>query len=154
MPVKLLRFAHLLLVALVVGTMFGVWVGFDPRYLSATAYVEQQQRTIESLNVLMPVLGGVAILLTLLLAVVERGRRPIFYLLVAAAVLLIFAGLVTRFENQPINAQVMTWRAQAAPANWAELRDAWWKWHVVRTVSGLVALGLILGATVAERRSP
>ena len=154
MPIKLLRFAHLLLVALVVGTMFGIWVGFDPRYLSAAAYVEHQQQAIESLNVLMPILGGVAILLTLLLAVVERGRRPVFYLLLAAAVLLIFGGLVTRFENQPINAQVMTWRAQAAPANWAELRDLWWKWHVVRTVAGLGALGLILGATVAERRSP
>jgi uncharacterized membrane protein len=149
---RVLRFVHLLLVALVVGTLFGIWIGFDPHYLSAQTYVEQQQRTIESLGILMPILGGITILSTLLLAALERRRRTVFLLLVAAAVLLIFVGLVTRFENQPINAQVMTWRAQAAPANWAELRDAWWKWHGVRTVAGLGALLLVLGATVAERR--
>lgn len=154
MFLKLLRFVQLLAVALVAGAMFGVWVGLDPRTLSAAAYVEQQQRTIESFEVLMPVLGGLAILLTLLLAALERGRRPVFALLAAAAVLLAVAGLVTRFQCQPIDARVMTWRAQAAPADWALLRDAWWQWHVVRSVAGLAALGLVLGATLAERRAP
>jgi hypothetical protein len=152
MPYKPLRFVHLLLVSLVVGTMFGIWIGNSPRYLSAAAYVEGQQRTIEALGTAMPILGAVAIALTLLLAVLERGRRPIFHLLASAAALLFIAALITFFQHRPMNAQIMGWRAQAAPADWAQVRDAWWMWHGARTVSGLAALCLVLGAAVADRR--
>lgn len=148
----LVRFFALLTVALVAGTLFGIWLGFDPAGLSPGTYVESQQRTIRALGTLMPALGGAGILLTIVLAVGERGRRPVFGLLVAVAVLLLVAGLVTVFQNQPINAQVMTWRAQAPPANWSELRDQWWLWHVVRSVAGLGALGLLIGATLADRK--
>ncbi len=149
---KLLRFVHLLLVTLVVGTLFGVWIGMNPRYLSAESYVEGQQRTIEALGTAMPILGAVTILLTLVLAVLERGRRPVFHLLASAAVLLLIVGLITFFQHRPMNAQIMGWRAQAAPADWAQVRDAWWMWHGVRTVCGLGALCLILAAAVADRR--
>jgi len=31
--------------------------------------------------------------------------------------------------HQTINASVMTWQANAPPANWTRLRDEWWRWH-------------------------
>lgn len=151
MTLNALRFVLLMLLALLVGAMFGIWVGYDPAGLSASAYVEQQQAAIRSLNVLLPALGAVCIFLTIALAFAARGDARARALLAAAAALMIVAGLVTRFANQRINAIVMTWSAQAPAANWAPLRDTWWHWHIVRTVAGIAALALVLLATLRAR---
>jgi uncharacterized membrane protein len=126
MSAYLIRFIGLLLMSLLVGTMFGIWLGFNPSMLSAATYVEQQQHTIRALNTVLPALGAVCILLTAALAVLTKDDTRARYLLIAAVVCLVAAGLITRFANQPINSQVMTWSAQAPAANWTELRDAWW----------------------------
>jgi uncharacterized membrane protein len=134
------RFLGLFLTSLLVGTMFGVWLGFDPAALTASAYVEMQQNSIRALNVSMPVLGFVCIALTVVLAIVSRDDKTARYLLFAAALFLAVAGIITRFANQPINAVVMTWDPQAPPANWPALRDTWWEWHIRRTLAGVAAL--------------
>ena len=67
-----IRFADLFIMALLVGTMFGIWIGFDPAHLSASTYVEQQQQSIRKFNTLLPILGAVCILLTIGLAVLAR----------------------------------------------------------------------------------
>ena len=149
-----IRFASLLLTSLLVGTMFGIWLGFNPAALSASAYVELQQNAIRALNLSLPVLGLVCIVLTASLAVLIKHDQRTRYLLVAAVVCLVAAGLITRFANQPINAVVITWSPQAPAANWAELRDTWWYWHVVRTIAGVAALALALLAAVGARRRP
>lgn len=153
MTTTAIRFVSLLLTSLLVGTMFGVWLGFNPADLSAAAYVEMQQNAIRALNVSLPVLGLVCILLTATLAVLTKDDKLECYLLVAAVICLATAGLITRFGNQPINAEVMTWGYQAPAANWTELRDTWWQWHVVRTVAGVLALSLALLAAVNGRRN-
>ena len=56
-------FILLLLLSLVVATTFGVWAGYNPSSLSATAYVEQQHNAIRSLNALLPAMGAACILL-------------------------------------------------------------------------------------------
>jgi uncharacterized membrane protein len=145
-------FANLLLGALVVGTMFGIWLGYNPAGLSAVVYVSQQQHAIGALNVVMPVLGGVSVVLTLVAAALAASDRTRLILLLSAAGCFIAAGLTTRFLNQPINAIVMTWSADAPPANWMQLRDDWWRWHVVRMVAGIGGLSLLIVATL-ERAS-
>ena len=147
-----IRFISLLLTSLLVGAMFGVWLGFNPAALTGAAYVEMQQNAIRALNTSMPALGAVCILLTLALAALTKNDRRARYLLLAAAVLLIAAGAITRFANQPINAVVMTWTPQAPAANWTELRDTWWRWHIARTVAAIAALALALLAALASGR--
>lgn len=142
-------FVLLLLAALLVGTMFGIWVGFDPAALSAQAYVEQQQNAIRSLNTFLPALGAVCIALTVALAVLSQGRTRAW--LGAAAVCFVAAGLITRFGNQPINAIVITWSPQAPDARWMEMRDTWWHWHIARTLFGIVAIGFALIAALGRR---
>lgn len=141
-------FSNLLLASLVVGTMFGIWLGYNPTVLSAAVYVAQQQQAIRALNVTMPVLGGVTVLLTIIAAVLARSDRTRLTLLVAAAVCFVAAGLITRFLNQPINAIVMTWSVDAPPANWMQLRDDWWRWHVLRMGVGIGGLCLLIAATL------
>jgi uncharacterized membrane protein len=145
------RFVSLLLTALLVGTMFGVWLGFNPAALSASAYVEMQQNAIRALNVSLPALGFVCIFLTVALAIFTKDDNTARYLLIAAALCLAMAGIITRFANQPINAIVITWNPQAPAANWAELRDTWWHWHVLRTVAAVAALVLALLAALRSQ---
>ncbi len=142
-----IRFISLLLTALLVGTMFGIWLGFNPSALTVVAYVEMQQNAIRALNISLPALGAVCILLTATLAVLRKNDKRERSLLIAAVICLVTAGLITRFANQPINALVMTWTAQA-PANWTELRDSWWHWHIFRTIAGISALVFALIAAL------
>jgi hypothetical protein len=148
MLAQILAFANLLLASLVVGTMFGIWLGYNPMDLAPAVYIAQQQQAIRALNVTMPILGGITALLTIAAAVLARADRTRLGVLVAAAACFVVAGLITRFLNQPINAVVMTWSADAPPSNWAELRDLWWRWHVMRTVVGIGGLGLLIAATM------
>jgi uncharacterized membrane protein len=136
--------------ALVTGTIFGVWIGFNPMGLSASAYIEQQQNAIAHLNVLMPLLGLITIILTVISAFLHKTHRNAFIMLLLAAVFLIISGLITRFGNQPINSLVMTWNSTIPPANWEELRDEWWSFHILRTLSSLVALCLIVWTTIRK----
>ena len=152
MAANAIRFVLLMLVALLVGTMVGIWAGFNPAGLSSSAYVEQQQNAIRAFNVLLPAVGACCILLALLLAFMSAGDLRSRYLLIAVAALLVVAGLVTRFGNQPINAVVATWSAQSPAANWTQLRDDWWQWHVVRSLAGVSALALLVLAVLGAKR--
>jgi uncharacterized membrane protein len=149
---KSVGFANILIVALVAGTVFGIWLGYNPATLSPAMYVEQQQEAIRAFNVTMPVLGAIGIMLTLVSAILSRAERRTLSVLLGAAVCLIVAGLVTRFGNQPINAIVINWNTQTPPANWMDFRDEWWKWHIVRTVASVAGLCLLLLANPMERR--
>jgi uncharacterized membrane protein len=154
-------FLNLLLAALLVGAMFAVCLIFNPRGLDAATYVSLQQHAIRVLqrnpgesrggDIKMPLLGAITAMTTFVAAVLARSERVHLTLLLVAAGLFVVAGLVTRFLNQPINAVVRTWSAQAPPANWMQLRDAWWRWHLVRFSAGLGGLCLLILAAVRSR---
>lgn len=153
MAVNVTRFVLLVLLSLLVGTMFGIWVGYNPARLSALSYVEQQQNAIRAFNTLLPGMGAVCILLTAVLAFRGRSGSRVRNLHIAAAILMVVAAVVTRFGNQPINAVVMTWNAQAPDANWMQLRDTWWGWHIVRSIAGIGALALTFIAVLGAKRA-
>jgi hypothetical protein len=148
---QIIQFSDIVLTGLIAGVIFGIWVGYDPRDLSAVAYVEQQQSAIRALNVLMPVLGFISILLTVGYAVMSRREKLKRNLLVIAAILLITSGLITRFGNQSINAIVMTWNLENIPDTWTALRDEWWTFHIMRTVSTMIAFALIVWVTIGNK---
>jgi uncharacterized membrane protein len=144
----MIDFANLLLAALVVGALFGVWLFLNPAGLDANSYVTLQQQAIRTMNRVMPALGAATILVTVTAAVLGRDDRARLWFLVAAVVCFVTIGLITRFLNQPINAIVMTWCGDSAPSNWTQLRDEWWRWHLVRLATGLVGLSLLIAATL------
>ena len=142
----MIDFADVLLAALLVGAMFGMWLVLNPAGLTAGEYITVQQQGIRTLNQTMPMLGAATILLTILATVLERNDRTRFILLVGTVVCLVAAGLITRFLNQPINAVVSTWHTDAPPANWMGVRDEWWRWHLIRLLAGLGGLSLLIAA--------
>lgn len=154
MAMNIIRFVLLVLMALLVGSMFGILIGYNPASLSASAYVEQHQNAVRSLNTLFPVMGAISIALSAVLAARSGANRRARYLLLAAVLLMLVAALVTRFGNQPINAIVMTWSSQVQPANWEQLRDQWWQWHVVRTIAAILAFSSVVGAVLSTPNVP
>ena len=147
----IIEFANVLLAALLVGAMFGAWLILNPAGLSASSYVALQQQSIRALNKTMPVLGAIVIVFTVFAAVLGRDNSMRFGLLLATLACFVAAGLVTRFLNQPINAIVITWNSAAPPANWADLRDRWWRWHLTRLAAGLAGLCLLILATLQRK---
>jgi hypothetical protein len=143
----LLDFAAAILVALVAGTTFVILTGYGPAGISGSAYIEVQQGAIRGLNVLIPALGGIAILLALVDVWVSRATKPRMVLLLTSAALLVAAAPITRLGNQRINALVATWDAQSPSAGWEALRDEWWHWHIMLTWTTLAALVFLLIGT-------
>src|SRR5437867_3962571 len=111
----MIDFADVLLAALLVGAMFGIWLIFNPTGLAAGVYITLQQQGIRTLNRAMPMLGATTILLTIVAAMLGRDHGTRFGLLVGTVVCFVAAGVITRFLNQPINAIVITWHTDAPP---------------------------------------
>ena len=144
MTTLIIRFLDIMMAGLIAGVLFGIWVGYNPQNLSVQTYIEQQQSVIKALNILMPLLGLMTIILTVLSAFMQRQNTTVFSILLLAAFFLVISGLVTRFGNQPINSMIMTWDKADAPANWAALRDKWWSLHIARAASAIAAFCLII----------
>ena len=154
MLMNTIRFVLLVLMGLLVGSMFGILIGYNPASLSASAYVEQHQNAVRSLNTLLPAMGAICMALTAVLAARSGANRRVRYFLLAAVLFMLVAALVTRLGNQPINAIVMTWSTQVQPANWEQLRDQWWQWHVVRTIAAILAFSSVVISVLSRSDVP
>jgi hypothetical protein len=148
----ILQFCAILLISLVAGTTFGIWQGFDPSGFSPRTFLEVHQGAVRGLNVLLPAMAFGSIAATIVLAFFSRRTRPALLLYVMALGLMIAAGLITRFGNQPINAQIMAWTADMMPADWTTIRDRWWSWHVTRTIITIAAEIALICAVLAHKR--
>ena len=141
----------LLLVGLVAGSMFGIWRGYDITAYAPGTFVEVHQGAVRGLNTLLPAMAAAALALVILLAVLGRNRPAVLGLYLAAALAIVAGGIITRFLNQPINDQVMGWTAATIPADWTNLRDSWWHWHLVRLAATLGAELLLIAAVFTDR---
>jgi hypothetical protein len=148
MTTQIFRFLNLLMAGLVAGTLFGIWIGYNPKNLSVNTYVEHQQGVIKALNTLMPILGLILIILTVISAILQKQNQFVFVTLIIAAGFLLISGLITKFGNQPINSVVMTWSKASTPINWSELRDKWWLLHKLRTLTTFISFCLIIWSNI------
>jgi archaellum biogenesis protein FlaJ (TadC family) len=150
MTLSIIRFLNILIAALLAGVSFGIWIGFNPVHLSPSTYLEQQQNMLQALQVLMISLVFIATLITIVSAVLQKNNRFVFSTLLVAAGFFVACILITRFGNKPIDDLVMTWSLDSLPTNWAEVRDSWWSFHRMRTVTELIALILITWSSVKK----
>ena len=150
MIVFIIRLLNIMLAALLAGVSFGIWIGFNPMLLSASAYVEQQQNMLVSLRVLMVSLVVIATIVTVLSAFLQKRERAAFISLLMAAVLFFTCILITRFGNKPIDDQVLTWTTSSLPGDWTELRDQWWSYHKMRTIAELGAFIIVVWNGIAK----
>jgi len=145
---RLIKFINIIITALLAGVSFGIWIGFNPMNLSSSTYVEQQQNMLHSLRILLVSLVFIATIVTIISAFLQKKNNSIFISLLAAAIFLIACILITRFGNKRIDDIVLNWTSGSLPSNWAELRDKWWSFHIMRTVAELIAFLLITWTSI------
>lgn len=147
---SIVKFVNLILAALLAGTSFGIWVGFNPAHYSAPTYIEQQQHLVQSLHTLMVSLVIVSTLVTLFSAFLQRKNKLSMIALLLAAAFFISCIFISRFGNLPIQQEMLTWTSDTLPSNWTSLRDQWWSLHIWRTIAELLALGLVTWASIRK----
>lgn len=140
-----------MLLGLVTGSMFAIWLGYPIVSYSPSTFVEVHQGAVRGLNTALPAMAAAALVLVAVLAVMARRQPPIMWLYLTVAGLVVVGGLITRFINQPINAQVMTWTAASLPTEWSEVRQLWWTWHQVRFATTSIAQVLLITAIFIDR---
>ena len=150
MTASIIRYLNIILAALLAGTSFGIWIGFNPMNLSPSTYIEQQQNMLQSIRTLMVSLVILSTIITILSAYLQRHDKSTFIFLILAAVLFITCILITRFGNKPIDDMVIAWTKDAIPDNWTELRDNWWSFHKLRTVAEIIALLLVAWTSIIK----
>ncbi|MBK9271938.1 MAG: DUF1772 domain-containing protein [Saprospiraceae bacterium] len=147
MILNLIRFSNIIVAALLAGTSFGIWMGLNPTNYSPSAYIEQQQNLVQSLNALMVSLVISATLVTVVSAFLQRRNKSTFMTLLIAAFFFASCIFISRFGNLPIQTEMLNWRTDSLPDNWISLRDKWWSLHIMRTVAELIALALVAWTT-------
>ncbi len=151
MTKSIIRFLNIILVGLLAGTSFGIWIGLNPMTYSVSTYIEQQQHLVNSLNTLMISLVILATLITIVSAYFQRQNKSVFIALLIAAAFLASCIFISRFGNLPIQKEILTWNVGHVPSNWTILRDKWWSFHILRTIAELSAFVLIAWTSVQKQ---
>lgn len=150
MTVIFIRFANIILAALLAGASFGILVGFNPMHYSASTYIEQQKNLVLSLNTLMVSLVIITTLVTIVSAFLQRKNKTVFITLLVAAAFFASCIFISRLGNLPIQNEMLTWNANSIPGNWTMFREKWWSFHIMRTVAELIALVFVAWTSIQK----
>jgi hypothetical protein len=91
-----------------------------------------------------------ATIVTIISAFLQKSNKPVFITLLIAALFFITCIVISRFGNQPINKIIMSWTSGSLPVNLADLRDKWWSFHIMRTITELAALILVTWTSIKK----
>ncbi len=141
MLLKSARGVNLFLTGLVAGILVSFWMVEQAlRGLAGPLYTAVHQPVNRVFGPVMPPLMTLAIFSGLaVLVLLARAYKTRVFALIAIGTLCSFAvAMSSLLVNVPINQEVLTWSPAALPADWVQLRDRWWVWHIVRTIVSIV----------------
>jgi uncharacterized membrane protein len=126
------------LVGLIAGLMIGTGMDqYTHRQLAMTPWVVEHQVMDALFRRVLPTWWNVTALLLIVSAFVSRGSPRRWFAI--AAILMIVAMMVTVRVEVPMNRAIASWDITAPPANWADVRDRWLRFHLMRTCCGTIA---------------
>lgn len=143
---KTLRFAALMLYALVFAVFWGTWFSQSRSMetLGAATFLESGRQYIANLAMPMRFLMPACLLATFALAYALRERGRAAPLLAAAAgVLMAIALAITLSVNVPIDNRIKTWTLETLPADWGRIRDHWEAFHCLRAWLSFLGLSCL-----------
>jgi Domain of unknown function (DUF1772). len=155
MTLRIVRFASLFLVALILGLAFCHVMEIPGKLrLSGPEWLTVQHNLYIAFGV--PLGAGLelaSIALCWLLVAMVRGRQPAFGWTLAAA-LSVTAGLVDWFLLvSPMNAVLSAWTAETLPPQWTGVRDQWELGHAIHAAFFALGFAALLVAILAETPS-
>jgi hypothetical protein len=146
------RMGATLLLGLFAGGLVFTVLAPSLRSLPGSAYVRYWQALNVDYGRTMPVLLLTCLVLLLTTCVVSYQRGwLVFWLSIAALLLLVATIVLTLTKLDPLNQLANSWNADQPPTGWADVRLHWWTLHAVRTALATVAFFALLVAQVADR---
>ncbi|GAA1281092.1 hypothetical protein Psi02_66520 [Planotetraspora silvatica] len=122
------------------------------RSLPGPAYVRYWQALNVDYGRAMPVLLLTCLALLVTTAVVSYQRGwLVFWLTIAASLLLVATIVLTLTKLDPLNQLANSWNVDELPADWSDVRLRWWTLHTARTAMATLAFFALLVAQVADR---
>jgi hypothetical protein len=147
------RFVTLMLASLAAGLAFGHLLPMPAQLgLDGTAWLTAT-RVGSDFGITGTTIGVAALLATVLLAVLVRGRNPAFAWSLVAVGLLLAAQAVGWLLVAPASAEIALWRPDALPADWQGWRDRWEQAQAARALLQTAALASLLLSVLLEARS-
>ena len=150
---KLVLFGATLFAGLIAGWQYLVWWDYNPAGVSPAFYTEKIQFAIRVIGLPLFSVQITTAVLTVLSAVMNRGRRPGFYLLMVASGLSMTGVLLTFFGNIPLLNEMATWNIASPPANWQAIAGKWWLLHNIRFLIQLSVFCLLLWTGLISGRA-
>src|ERR1700685_2353024 len=128
-------------VGLIAGQMLAIGIAnYAARVLPGTSWTLRFQSENDLFAKTMPpFLIAPTIGLGTLFFLAHADARGMF---AAAAVLILIVLAITMASNVPMNREVQSWTAGAAPSTWMFTRHRWVRFHLVRTVVGLMSFAI------------
>lgn len=132
-----LRFLTTLLAGLFAGALWLDWL-VSSAISGPVAYIALKQAEIPPLTALLPPSGVLLTVLVLAEAALDRRTPARLWLLLLAAACLIAIGILTASVFLPMNGAIMSWHADAPPADWSALRERWNQAQSLRAALAMV----------------
>ncbi|GGQ80888.1 anthrone oxygenase family protein [Couchioplanes azureus] len=150
MLAQALQVAVLVGSGIVAGVLFAVALSTLPALIAMPPgrYIYAQRLLGRNWDPTMPILVLSTMLADIVLAAMAPGPRGAGPLYATAAALLVAVSVVSHFANVPINRQVRALDPDHMPADWADPRPLWRRWHLLRTSCAIGAL-LVNAAAIA-----
>jgi uncharacterized membrane protein YedE/YeeE len=114
--------------------------------LSAQEYLLVQQHLYEGFGRIVGSIEIIALLSTVVIAVLVRGQRQRLLLSLLASVFTVAALIIWQLNNGPVNEAVDSWTIGSMPPDWTVFRDRWEYAHALRAVLFTIALSVLIGS--------
>lgn len=135
------RFVSLLLGALNLGLAWAHLIEMGPkRAMSGADWLTTQRAYRDFGKVARVTMPGALVSTLITLALVRKQRLTALLTALSAACTAATIAIWARF-NEPVNCEIVTWQADALPADWEQRRDQWEFAHAAS--AGLHAAGAI-----------
>jgi hypothetical protein len=151
MLLKAWRFITIIFVSLSMGMAFSHLLQMPPRM----SYDALLWRATQSMYELFgppvgAIIEGGAVLSSVALAFLVRGRRPAFQWTVVGAGAVVAAHLIYWVFVFPVNAVMIHWTPDTIPADWTEYRNQWEYAHAARALLQIIGFAALVMSVITE----
>jgi hypothetical protein len=153
MPLKVVRYLSLLLVALTLGMTFAHVMEIPGKLrLDGATWLTVQHNLYIAFGVVGAAIEVLAIVLTWILVLMVRRRRPALWWTLAGAIC-VSAGLADWFLLvAPMNAALNVWTPETLPVDWTRYRDQWETGHAIHAALFGLGFSALVVALLTESR--
>jgi len=143
MKLKIAEFATLMLIALVMGVLWGTWFTLTRSIadFSAAEFIHIGKTIIANVAIPMRIIMPATLLMMIITILLSRRvNTASFYLYILSFLLMVVTLIITVAVEVPIDNKIKTWTEATVPANWQALRHTWDQFHTARTFTSIAGL--------------